>query len=199
MSLLDGLTGGQTGPSGQQAQGTADHSMSPVIMALLGVLAHKALNNLQDQSSTSADVPPSGLGDILGGLGEMLSGQKKGAGGEGGGLLAGGLGSILTGNGSIGSIFSSGLSDLLRQFQQSGQGDVMRSWIGKGPNETISPVELGNALGEDQLKKLMTHSGLSRDELLARLSQHLPDVINQLTPDGRLPSEQELSRTVGKA
>ena len=195
MGLLDSLTGAQTGPSGQQAQGAG--SLSPIIMALLGMLAPKALNSSGGQPSinpTSGGANPGGLDDILSGLSSVLSGQKTGTGGGLSGLLAGGLGSLLGGGGSMGSIFSNGLGDLLKQFQQSGQGDVMRSWIGKGPNQAISPGDLQKALGDDQIKTLTAHSGLSRVELLATLSQRLPDVIDKLTPEGRLPSEQELSR-----
>jgi uncharacterized protein YidB (DUF937 family) len=85
---------------------------------------------------------------------------------------------------------------LLRQFQQSGQGEVAKSWVGTGPNAAISPNDLAKALGADQINTLMANSGLSRDELLAGLSQHLPEVVNQLTPEGRLPTEQELSRSI---
>ena len=62
-----------------------------------------------------------------------------------------------------------------------------------GPNKQISPGDLANALGADQIDSLMSQSGLSRDELLDGLSQYLPDVINHLTPDGRLPTENEVS------
>ena len=57
----------------------------------------------------------------------------------------------------------------------------------------IAPHDLASALGADQINGLMSQSGLSRDELLSGLSQHLPEVINHLTPDGRLPTESELS------
>jgi uncharacterized protein YidB (DUF937 family) len=48
-------------------------------------------------------------------------------------------------------------------------------------------------LGADQIDALSAQSGLPRDELLTGLSQHLPEIINHLTPDGRLPTENELS------
>ncbi len=63
----------------------------------------------------------------------------------------------------------------------------------KGTNQPISPDDLGRALGADQLNGLSVQSGLSRDELLEGLSQHLPEVIDHLTPDGRLPTESELA------
>jgi uncharacterized protein YidB (DUF937 family) len=90
-------------------------------------------------------------------------------------------------------VISGGLGDLLRQFQQNGQGEAANSWVSPGPNKQISPDDLSRALGADQIDALSAQSGLSRDELLSGLSQHLPDVINHLTPDGRLPTENELS------
>jgi uncharacterized protein YidB (DUF937 family) len=91
------------------------------------------------------------------------------------------------------SVISGGLGDLLNQFQQKGQGEAANSWVRNGPNKQIAPGDLANALGADQIDSISSQSGLSRDELLKGLSQYLPDVINHLTPDGRLPNENELS------
>jgi uncharacterized protein YidB (DUF937 family) len=93
-------------------------------------------------------------------------------------------------------VLSGGLGDLLKQFQQKGQGDVANSWVSNGPNKAISSNDLASALGADQISALMSQSGLSRDELLAGLSQQLPEVVNELTPDGRVPTEQELARRI---
>ena len=91
-------------------------------------------------------------------------------------------------------MISGGLGDLLKQLQQNGHGDTANSWVSPGPNKPIAPGDLANALGADQINSLMSQSGLSRDELLQGLSQHLPDVVNHLTPDGRLPTDR---RSVG--
>jgi uncharacterized protein YidB (DUF937 family) len=105
------------------------------------------------------------------------------------------LGGLLAG-GAAGSVLSGGLNDLLKQFQQSGQGDVAKSWVGTGPNKEISPDDLSKVLGSDQIKTLMAQSGMSRDELIAGLSQQLPELIDKLTPNGRIPTEQEASRLI---
>jgi len=109
-----------------------------------------------------------------------------------GGLLKGGLGGLLAG-GAAGSVISGGLGDLLKQLQQNGHGETANSWVGPGANKPISSGDLANALGADQINALSAQSGLSRDDLLSGLSQYLPDVVNHLTPDGRLPTESELS------
>ena len=110
-------------------------------------------------------------------------------------MLKGGLGGLLAG-GAAGSILSGGLGDLMKQFQQQGLGDQADSWVSNGPNKQISPGDLGSALGADQIEALTSQSGLSRDELLQGLSQFLPDVVNQLTPDGQLPNENQMSRWI---
>jgi uncharacterized protein YidB (DUF937 family) len=162
--------------------------MSPMTMAILALLAYKAVKHIGG-SSTSPSAPTPAPSSVPGGLGGALGG---GGGPAGGGGLGGLLGGLLAG-GAAGSVLSGGLGDLLKQFQQNGHGDTANSWVNSGPNKQIAPGDLANALGSDQINNLMSQSGLSREELLNGLSQHLPDVINHLTPDGRLPTEDELS------
>jgi uncharacterized protein YidB (DUF937 family) len=193
MGLLDILNGMQNGPRGPSAPSDpgAKGGMSPITMAILGLLAYKAVKHFggsQPGSSPAAPAPsPNGVNAGLpGGLGGALGGGGLGN------LLKGGLGGLLAG-GAAGSVISGGLGDLLKQFQQSGHGDAANSWVSPGPNKQISPGDLASALGADQIDTLTSQTGMSRDELLAGLSQRLPDVINQLTPHGRLPNENEVS------
>jgi uncharacterized protein YidB (DUF937 family) len=181
MGLLDVLNGMQNGPRGAPAPGKG--GMSPITMAILGLLAYKAFKSVsaQQQPSAPGGATPPPAANSGGGLGDLLKGGLGGL----GGLLAGG---------AAGSILSGGLNDLLKQFQQSGHSDTADSWVGTGPNKTISPDDLANALGADKINTLAAQSGMSRDELLQGLSEHLPQVINQLTPHGRLPTEHEASR-----
>ena len=185
MGLLDVLNGMPNASGGQRTQGSSAGSggLSPMMIAMLGTLAFKAIRSLMDNQASAATGRPSA--------------QSPG-GATGGGLddlLKGGLGSLL-GGGAAGSVLSGGLNDLLKQFQQNGQGEVARSWIGSGPNKAIAPTDLATALGADRINALASLSGMSRDDLLNGLSQQLPDVVDQLTPDGRLPTEQEAARFV---
>jgi uncharacterized protein YidB (DUF937 family) len=86
-----------------------------------------------------------------------------------------------------------GLGGLLGQFQKNGLGDVIGSWIGPGQNQPIAPNQLGSALGPAVLTSLAQRTGLSEQDLLSHLSQVLPDVVDKLTPDGRLPTAQEVA------
>jgi uncharacterized protein YidB (DUF937 family) len=187
MGLLDILNGMQNGPRGQATPAPAGSGgMSPITIALMGLLAYKAIKHLSPGQTAQPNSPSSAPSASGGGLGGLLSGGL-------GGLLQSPLGGLLAG-GAAGSVLSGGLNDLLKQFQQSGQSDIAQSWIGTGPNKEISPEDLSKALGEDRIKTLMAHSGMSRDELLAGLSEQLPQVVDKLTPNGRLPTEQEASR-----
>jgi uncharacterized protein YidB (DUF937 family) len=181
LDVLNGMQNGPRGPSNPSAQ--SGGGMSPMTMAILALLAWKAVKHLSGGQPGATPAPAPVPGNVTAG------------GGMGGGLgdiLKGGLGGLLAG-GAAGSVISGGLGDLLKQFQQNGHGDTANSWVSQGPNKQISPDDLGRALGADQINALSSQSGLSREELLAGLSRQLPDVINHLTPDGRLPTESELS------
>jgi uncharacterized protein YidB (DUF937 family) len=183
MGLLDVLNGMQQGPRGpSDASAQSSGGMSPMTMAILGLLAYKAVKHLTGSQPGAAPAPSpanTGMpgGGTAGGLGDVLKGGL-------GGLLAGG---------AAGSVISGGLGDLLKQLQQGGQGETANTWVGSGPNKQIAPGDPAKALGADQIDALSSQSGLSRDELLAGLSQQLPKIIDHLTPDGRLPTESELS------
>ena len=123
-------------------------------------------------------------------LAEMLGGQAPGKSGAPGQPQQGGLGGLLgnLGSGGVGGLLGGGLGELVERFKQNGQGEVANSWVGHGPNKEIAPPQLEQAIGPDVLATLSQQTGLSRDELLARLSRELPQAVDKYTPDGRLPS-----------
>jgi uncharacterized protein YidB (DUF937 family) len=89
-----------------------------------------------------------------------------------------------------------GLGGLIKQFQQKGLGDAMDSWIGTGKNKNVAPDQVSAALGADVVDELSRRTGLSRDEVVTELARMLPNVVDNLTPDGRLPTRQEVMRLV---
>jgi uncharacterized protein YidB (DUF937 family) len=150
--------------------------MSPIQMGVLGLLAYKALKD------------KGGLGGILG------SGQTPaGSNASGTSGTAGGLGGLLGGGALGGGVLGSGLKDLLDRFRQSGHEDKAQSWVSTGSNKPIAQHELEQTLGEERIQWLMQQTGLPRDQLLAGLSKELPNTIDKLTPNGRVPTEEELS------
>lgn len=148
-------------------------------------------NALGGGARPGATAPGGGLGDILGG---MLGGgnARAGAGAPGGGLsdILGGL----LGGGAAGSVLNGGLKNLLGDMEENGQSEAVKSWVGTGQNRPISQTDLASAVGIDDIDAVARQTGMPREQLLSELSQHLPEFVNQLTPDGRLPTHEESSR-----
>jgi uncharacterized protein YidB (DUF937 family) len=90
-----------------------------------------------------------------------------------------------------------GLGGLLKQFQQNGFGDAINSWIGTGQNKAIPANQVSDALGPDIIDALSQHTGLPKDQISAILSQVLPNTVDKLTPEGRLPTRQEIAQLMG--
>lgn len=85
-----------------------------------------------------------------------------------------------------------GLGGLIDRFRNSGHGDVIDSWVGTGQNKPIQPPALEQALGRTTISDLARRSGMSEQDLLAQLAQVLPGLVDNLTPQGRMPTEQEI-------
>jgi uncharacterized protein YidB (DUF937 family) len=170
MGLLDNVLGSGV-PGGSMAK--------PLGIALLSLLASRA-----------GQGGGGGLGGLLGGSG--------GLGGLLGGLLGGGSNQVPTSEEELGQhapgAVSGGLGELLRQFQQNGYGHVADSWIGRGPNQRIAPDQLHQALGPETVDELSDRTGMPRQDVLSQLSQALPDMVDRLTPEGRIPDRDEVAR-----
>ena len=207
MGLMDILNGMQNGPRGGAGR-AGGGGMSPLTMALLGLLAYKAVKSFSGSSADPANpaagdpapgrsasgAPAPGAGGL--GLDEILRGGLAGQGSGGLGGVLGGMGGGGAGAGGWGGLLTSGLGDLLDQFHGAGKGDAARSWVGSGQNEPIAPHELSQVLTSEQIDFLTQRTGLSREELLAGLSEQLPSVVDGLTPAGRLPTSEEMNRAV---
>jgi uncharacterized protein YidB (DUF937 family) len=155
----------------------------PSMMALLGLLAVAGYQNRDKIAEMLGQAKQPGV----------APGQATQAPGTGG--VLGNLGGLLRGA-SPGSVLSGGLGDLIERFRQNGQGHAADSWVSTGPNQPIRADQLEQALGPDVLNTLSQHTGLSRDDLLSRLSRELPDAVDKFTPQGRLPTEAEAARLV---
>ncbi len=189
--LGDILRGGQGGPGRGPGGGPAGGGLGDILGDILG-----GGRGMPGGAGGRGGPAGGGLGDILG---DILGGGRgmptsRVAGPQGdplGGLLggAGGLGGLLAG-GAAGGV----LSDLLQQFDQAGQGQAVRSWVSGSENVPVSPNDIEKTFGSDIINQLADQFGMDKNELLQGLSQTLPNVVDQLTPDGRLPTEDEISR-----
>jgi uncharacterized protein YidB (DUF937 family) len=87
-----------------------------------------------------------------------------------------------------------GLSDLIGKLTAGGAAPHVKSWVGPGANQPIQPGQLGGALGQNVLNELSQRTGMSQQELLNQLALVLPQVINHLTPNGRVPTLADLEK-----
>ncbi|MBL8905077.1 MAG: YidB family protein [Rhizobiales bacterium] len=143
---------------------------TPSMVALLGLLAvagyqnrekiAEMINSFKNKGPTG-DPLQDGAREVLGKLGDVA--------------------------GSAGNLLNEGLGGLVDQFKQSGHGDLADSWVGKGPNQPVSTSQLESAIGSDILGDLAKRTGLTREEILSRLSRDLPGAVDGLTPEGRVP------------
>ena len=138
---------------------------SPLMMALMALLASR-------------------------GMGRGMSGGGGGLGGVLGGMLGGGMGGPM--GGSMGGGMGGGLGGLIDMFRSRGHGEAVDSWVGHGPNRLMAPTELEEALGSDTVEQLQQQTGMERGDMLQELSHVLPGVVDQLTPQGRPPTEEEM-------
>ena len=143
----------------------------PSMTALLGLLAIAGYQNrdkiaemLRGAQNRTGTTGQSGTGGLLGQLGDSL------------------------GSAGVGGLLSGGLAELVDRFRQSGQGEKVDSWVATGPNKQIAPSQLEQAIGPDVLETLSKQTGLSREEILVRLSRELPNAVDKYTPEGRLPT-----------
>jgi uncharacterized protein YidB (DUF937 family) len=112
----------------------------------------------------------------------MLGGQQQGA--AAGGELLNVVLSMLA-NGSA----HGGLGGLVEKFQQGGMGDVVASWISTGQNMPINGDQLGQVLGPDVLSQIARQLGVSPGDAAGQLSRVLPQVVDELTPNGSVPED----------
>lgn len=154
------------------------NSAFPSLTALLGLLAVAGYQN-RDK-----------IGEWMQGASRSTGSQASVPTGQGGaerseGGILGNLGGML-GAGGIGGMLGGGLGELIDKFKQAGQGEKADSWVRQGPNEEVQPPDLEQALGPEMIDTLTRQTGLSRDELLTRLSRVVPQAVDSATPNGTL-------------
>jgi len=152
---------------------------TPSLLALLGLVAYAGYQNRGR------------IGDML--TDARQSARRSGSGPDtdpdGGGFLAE-IGQTLQSK-FAGSGLSNALGDLVTRFQAAGQGPAAESWVSANANHPMSVHDLEMALGPETLADLAGKTGLSPQELLVRLNVALPEVVDRLTPNGRLPTDDD--------
>ena len=176
----------------------------PSMLALLGLLAvagyqnrdkiSGALNDLKTRSPQNPDGSP----NVLGGLADSLGGLFGGGSTSATGSSSGGFGNILSGLG--GGSLAGGLGDLLGSFRDTGQGEVADSWVNPNvPTQGLRPDQVEQAIGRENLAELAQRTGLTRQELVERLAKVIPEAVDTLTPNGQMPTDDDLRQRFAPA
>jgi uncharacterized protein YidB (DUF937 family) len=100
---------------------------------------------------------------------------------------------------NVGPLFErvGGIDGLKQKFEQAGLGDVADSWIGTGSNKSVSPDQVKDALGQQQVEQIANEAGVSTDDAAAGLSRVLPDAVDNVTPSGQVPSAGDVRAQFG--
>lgn len=149
---------------------------TPSLLALLGLVAVAGYQNrgrLSEMVSNAAGQP----------------GGMAGTQGHSGGFLSQ-IGQMFQPGQSDGSV-PHALSELVQRFKSAGKGDAADSWVSNHPNVAVHEDDMQAAIGDDLLAELSEKTGLSASELVQRLKVALPDAVNALTPEGRMPTADE--------
>ena len=153
-------------------------------------LLESVIGGLLGGQSTGANTGSSGMGGMGGVLSSLLGGGQAGAGNQGlGGLLSGqGMGGAMGG-----AMGGGGIGGILAQFENAGLGHIAQSWIGNGPNQGVSPQQLQNVFGQDQVQGMASQAGMEPGDFLSQLSQHLPSAVHGMTPNGQVPDDGSMN------
>ena len=118
------------------------------------------------------------------GLLDDVAGKAMGLFGGGSGEQSGLLNGVLD---LVSNSGSGGLAGLVDTFKEKGLGDIVSSWVGTGQNLPINADQIQQALGSETIQNLAAKAGLSTEEISAKLAEHLPGFVDQMTPNGAVP------------
>jgi len=147
----------------------------PILIALGALLAGKLLSGGSRQQDEDVDPQAQQLPPVGTAPHQQIPQRTAPPAEDNGGLLGGGLG------------------ELLERLAKQGQGETVDSWVGKGENKPVQPGDLGSAIGGNLLSELSRRTGIPEDQLLEQLSKALPSVVDKLTPNGSVPSQDQVA------
>jgi uncharacterized protein YidB (DUF937 family) len=110
-------------------------------------------------------------------------------------ILQAAIALLSTKDSSVGG--SGGLGSLASAFQGKGLEDVFSSWVSTGANKSISASQLENVLGKDVLGQFAKKAGIGSGEAGSVLASLLPELVNQVTPKGKVPETSSLEGALG--
>jgi uncharacterized protein YidB (DUF937 family) len=100
------------------------------------------------------------------------------------------------GLGALSKLFSSngGMQGMMSKLSQNGMGHQVQSWIGHGQNQPVSGDQIHGALDPNSMKQFAQQTGQSPEQASSHVAQVLPEMMNQATPEGKMPKEDPFSK-----
>jgi len=194
--ILGSVLGGGGGPGAQNPMGggLGGSGLGGLLGGLLGGNAGQSDRNMDNSGSQGG---LGGLGGLagMGGMGRMGSGMGQagsGMGGKGSALLV-----MLLPLAMQWVQRNGGLGAVLQRFQHKGYSQQAASWVSTGPNEALEPQAISDVMGTDELSRLSQQLGVSQEEVSSGMGQILPEMVNQLTPQGGVPDDGDETLTRG--
>ena len=90
-----------------------------------------------------------------------------------------------------------GVDGLVKKFESAGLGGIAKSWVGTGSNASVSPGQVKEALGKEELEQVASEAGVSTEQAAEGLAKVLPDAVDNLTPDGQVPAPEAIQARLG--
>jgi uncharacterized protein YidB (DUF937 family) len=149
-------------------------------------LLDQVLGSLLGGNTASGGGGNAPMASVLAGL---LGGGQQ-APGSGPVTAAPAPGNAFGGNAAFGG---GGLAGLVSAFENAGLGHVAQSWVGNGPNQGVTPQQLQQVFGQQQVQQWAEQTGMPQNDFLGQLAQHLPQAVDRMTPNGRIPDEGRVS------
>lgn len=135
----------------------------------------------------SADLGGARGSSAMGGIAELVMKNPQ--------IIAAALAMLNPKDTSVGG--GGGLAEVIRAFNKGGLGDEMASWVSGGPNKPVDPGALANVLGPDVLGQFARQAGIGKGDASSVLASILPELVNQMTPQGQVPQGNSLDTTIG--
>ncbi len=155
--------------------------VKPLMIAAGALLLKHFFSGKKEEPAPTAPAPGAQAqgGGLFGSLADAFNSP-------GGAATVGGLGGLLANAASSGAL-TGGLNSLVEKFRNAGNGPVIDSWVGHGENAPIAPAQINQTLGQDTIAEIAAKAGITPEQMSQLLAQALPNLINKLTPDGKIP------------
>lgn len=187
---------------GRSGGGLAGGLSGPVKMAAIALLVHQLMKHARSQQGAAPASPaPADEGGGLGGLlGSIFGGGSSAAPPAGRTMPTGAPGPApahTSTSGPFGGVVDAaggilgGLGGLLGGLRSQGLGQQVDSWVQPGPNQPVAPQELERSFDPQELDEAARRAGTDRGTLLQELSAMLPQAVDRMTPQGRVPQREE--------